>query len=307
MQVTQNQLEHVMHKQHVSRAIAKEIEEFMQPNIEAAVLTLKLYLDKVQWETAEIRKNAIRNECPTSIVMKVLTAIVGTCQKEMPFISVGSMIHLSDELDTLANIQLACDLVSILTSSGMYTINTASTGSRSVQSLCTPSESVLRLMRLKCAMPPMLCRPEVLETNTDSGYLTVKKDSVFLGGRLNDHNGTVSLDVLNTLNGNEYELDKETVSEAKPWDREILSPEQVAALSHEEQMDYYNALTTRVNYLEQFQYLIKVFDDRSLHFQHKADKRGRIYSQGYHLNPAGSGYEKACVNFKKKEFITGEL
>lgn len=307
MNITQNQLEHTLHKQHVSKAVADQIKEFMQPNIDAAVMTLRGYLDTVHWHSAEIRKDTIRHDNPESIVMKILTAIVMSCQKELPFISIGSMIHLSDDLDTLGNIQLACDLVSMLTTSGMYIINSSSTGSRTVQSLCTPSESVLRLMQLSCYMPPMIEKPQLLKSNTDSGYKTITKDSIMLGGRLNDHNGCVSLDVINTLNANEYELDMNIVSQPKPWHREILSAEQLAVMDFDSQLDYQNALTTRIQYLEQFQYLIKVLEGKSIFFHHKPDKRGRMYSQGYHFNPSGSGYEKASINLKHKEVVTGSL
>jgi hypothetical protein len=307
MDITQSQLERVLHKQHVASAVASEIQEHMQPNIEAAVMTLKMYLGTVHWKSAEIRKDTIRFDSPESIVMKILTAIVMSCQKELPFISIGSMIHISDDLDKLGNIQLACDLVAMLTTSGMYSILTASTGSRSVKSLCQPSKETLRLLQLRCSMPPMLEKPKLVRSNMDSSYRTVNKESRILGGSYNSHNGAISLDVINTLNANEYELDENITQQPKPWNREILTSEEIALLSHEMQIDYQNALTTRVNYLEQFQYLIKVFEGKSMFFDHKPDKRGRMYSQGYHFNPAGSGYEKASINLKHKEVVTGEL
>ena len=39
--------------------------------------------------------------------------------------------------------------------------------------------------------------------------------------------------------------------------------------------------------------------------QNKVDKRGRIYTSGYHLNPQGSSFKKAMLNLKKKEIVTG--
>lgn len=37
------------------------------------------------------------------------------------------------------------------------------------------------------------------------------------------------------------------------------------------------------------------------YFDHNLDKRGRIYSKGYHINPQGNQYQKAVIQFTKKE------
>jgi DNA-directed RNA polymerase len=36
---------------------------------------------------------------------------------------------------------------------------------------------------------------------------------------------------------------------------------------------------------------------------HKYDKRGRTYSQGYHINPQGNDWNKAVIEFADKEVI----
>jgi len=37
---------------------------------------------------------------------------------------------------------------------------------------------------------------------------------------------------------------------------------------------------------------------------HKYDKRGRCYSQGYHVNPQGNDWNKAVIEFAEKEPVT---
>jgi len=37
---------------------------------------------------------------------------------------------------------------------------------------------------------------------------------------------------------------------------------------------------------------------------HKYDKRGRTYAQGYHVNPQGNDWNKACVEFANKEKLS---
>jgi DNA-directed RNA polymerase len=36
---------------------------------------------------------------------------------------------------------------------------------------------------------------------------------------------------------------------------------------------------------------------------HKYDKRGRTYSQGYHIQPQGSDWNKAVIEFADKEIV----
>ena len=43
----------------------------------------------------------------------------------------------------------------------------------------------------------------------------------------------------------------------------------------------------------------------SLYITNKVDKRGRIYSQGFHINPQGDSYHKAMINLKHREIPTG--
>ena len=39
--------------------------------------------------------------------------------------------------------------------------------------------------------------------------------------------------------------------------------------------------------------------------QNKVDKRGRIYTSGYHISPQGSSFKKAMINLANKEIVTG--
>jgi DNA-directed RNA polymerase len=41
------------------------------------------------------------------------------------------------------------------------------------------------------------------------------------------------------------------------------------------------------------------------HLTHKVDKRGRIYSQGYHVNTQGAAFKKAMIELAKEELIEG--
>jgi DNA-directed RNA polymerase len=49
------------------------------------------------------------------------------------------------------------------------------------------------------------------------------------------------------------------------------------------------------------------YSDKEFYFIVQFDKRGRMYTHGYHITNQGSGYKKALVNFSKKQLITGGL
>ena len=38
---------------------------------------------------------------------------------------------------------------------------------------------------------------------------------------------------------------------------------------------------------------------------HKVDKRGRLYSIGYHLNTQGSAFQKAMIELADEEIVEG--
>ena len=307
MRISQRRLEHILHKQHVLNAVKDELEEHLPDLIEDAVRTLKDWLDTETWPSKQLRQDAIRHHDLRAIVLKLLANIVLSCKEPLPLVSIASMTSLSDELDKLDSIHLACEVIAILRHTDAYSVLKAPNGTYVVVSQLEPSEELTKRIRLSCYLPPMLEKPEKLESNNDSALKTIKSDKVILGGVINQHSGNISLDVINTMNSNEYELDEVSIQEIKPFHRDILNPEELKELDLEEQEQYHKEYDNYTKQIEQFQYLAELLKGRTLYFAHKPDKRGRIYTQGYHFSPMGSSYEKSCINLAKKELITGDL
>ena len=63
-------------------------------------------------------------------------------------------------------------------------------------------------------LPPMVCKPRKLRTNTDSGYLSIPKDSVILQD--NHHEGDLCLDHLNRFNRVELVLNSKMTETPMP-------------------------------------------------------------------------------------------
>lgn len=307
MRISQKILEHLLHTQHVEEGIKQEIEQDLYPQLKETVELYTAWLEDVKWTSHEARKSHIRDYDKYQVVLKILTKIALHCSEGLPLVSISSMITLTEELDSLESIQLSADLIAALQHTGLYRVNKHLSGTYIVESLIEPSEALTRRIKLGCYLPPLIDKPKKLYSNDDSGYHSINKDSLILKGKNNYHSGPISLDVLNKLNQNEYELDTFITNMEKPWEHEELTPQQFAQLKYADREAYLNAVITREKYLEQFNYLKELIADRTIYFTHKVDKRGRIYTQGYHFNTQGSSYEKASINLKKKELITGEL
>ena len=305
--ISQRMLEHLLHKQHVKEAVKQEIITDLSTSLDYGVYLFKEWLDDVKWPTHEARKDPIRYSDVPTMVADIMAVVTLACQEPLPLVSVIGMINLTSELESLDSMQLAGDILALLAPVGLYELTKTLSGTYVVQSLIEPSDRLQRQIKIGCYLPPMVEKPAYLETNSDSGYLTIQKDRVILKHSRNFHSGPVSLDVLNIQNANEYELDEHITSQTKPWRRPLLSNLEIYCLRYEDQEKYKNELKTYEAYLEQFLYLKELLRDRTIYFTNKVDKRGRIYTQGYHFSSQGSAYEKASINLRNKQLITGEL
>lgn len=107
---------------------------------------------------------------------------------------------------------------------------------------------------------------------------------VLLGHRENRHNNGVNMSVLAILSTVGYRLTPITaMTEDKPkgvrdtdWD----------------------------NYLKQCEIVKSELGSKSFYFKWAYDKRGRVYSKGYHINIQANEYHKACLSFSKAVELT---
>jgi hypothetical protein len=139
--------------------------------------------------------------------------------------------------------------------------------------------------------PPMVEKPNDWISNDDGGYYDTDMHCI-LGSKYNQHNQEQALDVLNILQDIEWELDPTIVAMEMEPNKQFSSPE-----SHEQFVVFAANVKEMCT-----KYLGKVF-----WFPVQFDKRGRMYTRGYHITNQGSGYQKASLNFHKKELIEGEL
>jgi hypothetical protein len=203
----------------------------------------------------------------------------------------------------LASVQTAAELVAVVCFSNLYEVIAASdseTGSLMIRSNYSLSKATQIKLEKTKYLPPLVVLPNEITSNKSSGYLT-KEDSVILG-RGNYHTQPLALDVLNILNSVKLSLDIEALeyeesykelSEAKKRGLTKVSLTQRKAnhtLMVETSVEVYNDMLDRGN---------------EFYITWKYDKRGRVYSAGYHINIQSTDYKKSLINLAKQEIIQG--
>lgn len=121
-------------------------------------------------------------------------------------------------------------------------------------------------------LPPMVSRPNMLHQNTDSARYNHKEDLI-LGHYLNFHEGNICLDVLNTQNNIPLYLD---------WDF----------------IDSYEFDDSDELFSKQRDMVHQILGKRRFFLTNSVDKRGRAYTNGYHVNIQGNPEQRACISLR---------
>ena len=119
--------------------------------------------------------------------------------------------------------------------------------------------------------------------------------SMLLGGVLNHHEDEICLAHINLMNRIPLSLNVKLMMEHKELATfELDTPEKTAQWNKFREDSIYKY----VDVVKQ--------SDNKLYLDHKYDTRGRCYAIGYHINPQGTSYKKAVIQFHKKELVTDE-
>lgn len=256
----------------------------------------------------ELRLLAVRELDIKELVMQVVACISLECQKPMKMVSVASLcarhLNMSDKVEA---IHTMAEIIAVLGETDLFDNKKTREGWIVISRVELDSE-VTQYADNALYLPPLIIKPRKVRHNRDSGYITQRGESLILGFYENHHDDNICLDVLNTLNSNEYELDTDFINQyEEQWHREELSQQEYEELSHADREIYNMDAKTWKKFQEQgkfFQHLM-IHHGNSFYLCNKVDKRGRIYSSGYHVNVQGSSFKKAMVNFKHREIPTG--
>lgn len=281
-------------RKHIDVKIREEIESnpFMIKKIEEGVALVQAYINGTYYESKMKRLSQLHTMDIPALVLDIFVGIA-YCQRAELFTSASAQIASRLELNNkTAAITTVAEMMGVLCQTDAFDINKESKqASLMVQSRIPLSDTLIDFIETSQYLPPMVCEPLELTHNYSSGYLT-HNDSLILGSG-NHHDGDICLDVLNTMNKVALKLDKQFLS--------TVEEEPTHELDTHEKQEQWNRFK-RHSYMF---YSLLAQQGNKLYFNHKVDKRGRIYSSGFHLNPQGASFKKASLELFNEELVEG--
>lgn len=278
--------------------------------IHQAVHLIEQWIDKDHWSAKNERLQHLLYLDLEELVYDLTALICLECsEKPMKLVAIASMcakhLNMNNKIDSIHTV---AEIIGLLGGIDLWDTFVDKEKTRWVKSRYSLDESVIRFKFEAMYLPPMIIKPRTLRHNRDSGYITQRGESLILSHYENHHDDDICLDVLNILNANEYSLDIDVLSSRNDkWVKQELTDSEFNKLNHEQKLEYSLSKEQWSLFLEQ-SYKLKtmmLFHGNTFYFQHKVDKRGRIYTSGYHISPQGTSFKKALINLKKKEICSG--
>lgn len=285
-------------RKHIDGYIREVIQNdpVMQEKIGMGVRLVNEYIQKANnleyYSSKNIRVVQLINMDIHTLVTDIFVGVAYSQKPEL-FTSVtaqmASRLRFSDKAEAIST---TAELMAVLCNTDAFDITKPTKmASLHIVSRIPLSDKLLTFIEESQFLPPMVIPPLPLTSNFCSGYLT-HNDSLILGSG-NHHDGDICLDVLNTMNAVELSLDLEFLSSVE---EEPNSP-----LVNQDQLDNWKQFKIHSYRF----YSLIASQGNVFHMTHKVDKRGRAYSQGYHINPQGSAFKKASIELANPEYIEG--
>lgn len=290
----QEVIEDTFNRKHIDKKIRKVIESdySMLKKITHGIDLITVYLSGFYYESKMKRIAQLNNIDIYGLVTEIFIGIA-YFQKDELFTSVAAQIaarlKFSDRVEAITT---TAELLAILCRTNAFDIDKKSKlASLTLVSKILLPEDLINFIAGSQYLPPMVCEPMELEHNFSSGYLT-HNDSLLLGSG-NHHDGDLCLDVLNVMGKVALKISVDFINS--------VDEEPTYELATPEQIELWDTHKNQCNRT----YSLMIHYNNKFYFNHKVDKRGRIYSSGYHINPQGTSYKKAMLEFAKEELIQG--
>lgn len=285
--------EHAYSRKHIDGYILQELEQpVVQQAIAHGVQLVQDWMSQSYYASKQARLAQLVDLDLTELVTKIFQGIAYV-QREDLFTSVSaqlaSRLQFSDKPEAIATM---AELLAVLCETDMFDIIKASRqASLTIISRIPIREEVLRYIENSTFQLPMVCPPEYVDHNRKSGYLTYNESLVLGSG--NHHEGDLCLDVINLQNQVALTLDVEFLKqhELQPG-FDILTPAQ-----RQQWEDF--------KYTSQHIWLHLFNQGNRFYLTNKVDKRGRLYSIGYHVNTQGNQFQKAMIELADGEVVEG--
>ncbi len=281
-------------RKHIDGKIRKEILNNLDMvlKIRQGVEMVKAYMAGTYYASKMARIAQLQR---MDIEAMVMDMFVGVSYSQRPELFTSVTAQMSARLgfsDRTEAITTVAELLAVLCPTDAFDITKESRqASLMVVSRIPLSDELIKFIENSEFLPPMVCEPLELVHNHSSGYLT-HNDSLILGSG-NHHDGDLCLDVLNTINKVAFSLDTEFLCK--------VEEEPTFELDSQDKHDQW------MRFKKQSYEFYKLMNQQGnrFYFCNKVDKRGRIYAQGYHLNPQGTAFKKSCLELAHEEVVEG--
>lgn len=276
--------------------ILKEMEQGLEEPIERAVSDLVDYFNGTYYASKNARLDAYETVCglPLETLVEEVCAIILPVSGVVSIQTVvGQLADILDYPDVFDSVKTAAEIVTVICYSDIYDLIPASnseTGSIMVRANYSLDDDTMTKLINKKYLPPLVCRPDVLVSNYSSSYLT--KDTSVVLGKGNHHDKKLGLDALNIASDVALSLDEWVLTQSEESKKPLDTPQK--AESH-----------MRLQNASKCVYKDLMDSGNEFFFDWRFDKRGRMYSSGYHVNIQSTEYKKALINLSNKQVIRG--
>jgi hypothetical protein len=285
--------EHSFSRKHIDGYILDALQTGdMQRAISHGVSLLEEWQNQSYYTSKDKRLDQLGDLDLHELVTKIMQGIAYVQKPEL-FTSVSAQLagrlQFSDKPEAIATM---AEMLAVLCETDMFDIIKESRqASLMIESRIPLSQELLQFIDNTTFQLPMVCSPEYVDHNRKSGYLSYN-DSLILGSG-NHHEGDLCLDVINLQNNIPLKLNIEFLKEQEMLPNfKIVTPEQ------REQWEAFKHASHRI-------WLLIYNQGNKFYLTNKVDKRGRLYSVGYHINTQGNQFQKAMVELDDEEVVEG--
>jgi len=204
----------------------------------------------------------------------------------------GKLSNQLNNMDTFDAVKTVAEVMAVMCEDDCFDVVVAAesdTGVMMVQSHWELPESVLQKIADTQYLPPMVCKPFKVSENYTYHTMT-EMGSLILGNSVNHHNKPLAYDAINIASAIPLSLDEYILGFSEQPNKELDTQDKVNAFNR-----------MQIASSKVYQFLLD--NDNRFYLRWEYDKRGRKYSQGYHVNIQSTDYKKALISFADKELL----
>lgn len=285
------------------KAFLETQQPFMQ-EFTKTLTVLGMWANHDFYDSKKERLAMLKNVDMKETLWKIIIFLLISARDQELYINVAmplsKYLGYSDKID---NIKTAMELLAVVCRSSRFaeTFKRSKQGQLMIKAKYKLPFDMWQKAATRMHKPVIMSKPKIVKNNLQSAWRTYDK-SVFCKSHINHHDSDVCLDALNIINKTRLSLDEEFMSlvqdepdlEIKSKNKQYLSQDEIAELIRMKAENFNKFLYESVYHCE----LIKAYGN-DFSINHRIDARGRIYAEGYVINPQGNDYRKSMLNFSK--------